>query len=157
MGLFEKTNPPGSEPFSKTKFCVKKEKSLRRKSIKKSLKMAPVVESEVTKHSVHTLVFRSQKRSHEMFIHDQGNLPDSEKDIEAMIKKIKSKSYSEALVQFVDREQARKQAMESRIEVSNPESAENPSGITPGGGGAGAISMTDNPANLNSAQANQLV
>jgi len=117
--------------------------------------MAPVVESEVTKHSVHTLVFRSQKRSHEMFIHDQGNLPDSEKDIEAMIKKIKSKSfYSEALVKFVDREQAKKQAMESRIEVSNPENVENPSGMTPG---AGTISMTDNPANLNSAQANQLV
>ena len=117
--------------------------------------MAPVVESEVTKHSVHTLVFRSQKRSHEMFIHDQGNLPDSEKDIEAMIKKIKSKSfYSEALVKFVDREQAKKQAMESRIEVSNPENVENPSGMTPG---AGAMSMTDNPANLNSAQANQLV
>lgn len=30
---------------------------------------------EVTKHSVHTLVFRSLKRTHDTFISDQGNLP----------------------------------------------------------------------------------
>ena len=30
---------------------------------------------EVTKHSVHTLVFRSLKRTHDMFISDQGALP----------------------------------------------------------------------------------
>merc|ERR1712223_1945558 len=91
-------------------------------------KMAPGVDpiGEGTKHSVHTLVFRSQKRSHEMFIHDQGNLPETDKEIDAMIKKIKSKSYySQGLVQHVDREQAKKQAMESRIEVSNPESVDN--------------------------------
>ena len=30
---------------------------------------------EVQKHSVHTLVFRSLKRTHDMFLSDQGTLP----------------------------------------------------------------------------------
>lgn len=30
---------------------------------------------EVIKHSVHTLVFRSLKRSHDMFLANQGMLP----------------------------------------------------------------------------------
>ena len=30
---------------------------------------------DVQKHSVHTLVFRSLKRTHDMFISDQGNPP----------------------------------------------------------------------------------
>ena len=52
--------------------------------------MAPVPGAdEVTKHSVHTLVFRSQKRAHEMFISDQGSLPDAEKDLDSFIKRIK--------------------------------------------------------------------
>lgn len=34
---------------------------------------------EVTKHSVHTLVFRSLKRTHDMFVSDQGNLPDEDR------------------------------------------------------------------------------
>ena len=119
--------------------------------------MPPGTDSEVTKHSVHTLVFRSQKRSHEMFTHDQGNLPETDKDIDAMIKKIKSKSYyTQALVQHVDREQAKKQAMESRIEVSNPDDSENPSGMAPGSG-AGSNALTENSANPNSASGNQLV
>ncbi|XP_067943821.1 pleiotropic regulator 1-like [Watersipora subatra] len=34
-----------------------------------------VVEQEVQKHSVHTLVFRSLKRTHDMFLSEQGKLP----------------------------------------------------------------------------------
>uniref|UniRef100_A0A0B6ZZ01 Uncharacterized protein n=1 Tax=Arion vulgaris TaxID=1028688 RepID=A0A0B6ZZ01_9EUPU len=30
---------------------------------------------DVQKHSVHTLVFRSLKRTHDMFLADQGNTP----------------------------------------------------------------------------------
>jgi len=119
--------------------------------------MAPGVDpiGEVTKHSVHTLVFRSQKRSHEMFIHDQGNLPETDKEIEAKIKKIKSRSfYSTALVQFVDREQAKKQALDARIEVSNPENVDSSTG-TPGPG-LGPNAGTESAANLNSASGNQL-
>ena len=33
---------------------------------------------EVQKHSVHTLVFRSLKRTHDMFIADQGSLPEQD-------------------------------------------------------------------------------
>ena len=38
------------------------------------------VAEPVVKHSVHTLVFRSLKRSHDMFIHNEG-LPVPEDDI----------------------------------------------------------------------------
>ncbi|RUS86834.1 hypothetical protein EGW08_005430 [Elysia chlorotica] len=34
---------------------------------------------EVQKHSVHTLVFRSLKRTHDMFLSDQGNTPEKDK------------------------------------------------------------------------------
>lgn len=36
---------------------------------------------EVQRHSVHTLVFRSLKRSHDMFVSDQGFLPDIDEDL----------------------------------------------------------------------------
>ena len=118
--------------------------------------MAPVAEAEVTKHSVHTLVFRSQKRSHEMFIHDQGNLPESDREIDAMIKKIKSKSfYSQNLVQFVDREKSRKEAMESRIEVSSTENIESATGATsgvPSGSNSLAENMASNPSSTSGNQ-----
>ena len=82
---------------------------------------------EVTKHSVHTLVFRSQKRAHEMFISDQGNLPEIDKDMDAFIKRIKAKAYYGAnLVSSVEREKQRKLAYENRPDtLINSESAEN--------------------------------
>lgn len=36
---------------------------------------------EVQRHSVHTLVFRSLKRSHDMFVSDQGLLPDVDEEL----------------------------------------------------------------------------
>ena len=84
--------------------------------------MAPGTD-EVTKHSVHTLVFRSQKRSHDMFISDQGNLPESDKDLDEKIKKLKARSfYGQGLVNFVETQKLRKSNMEP-LEVS--ESTEN--------------------------------
>ena len=85
---------------------------------------------EVTKHSVHTLVFRSQKRAHEMFITDQGSLPDPEKDLESYIKRIKAESYyGKSLVERVNQAKVKKEAYESRPDVlreENPENPENP-------------------------------
>lgn len=37
---------------------------------------------EVQRHSVHTLIFRSLKRTHDMFVSDQGFLPEDDKSIE---------------------------------------------------------------------------
>lgn len=31
---------------------------------------------EVQRHSVHTLIFRSLKRTHDMFVSNQGNMPE---------------------------------------------------------------------------------
>lgn len=33
---------------------------------------------EVTRHSVHTLIFRSLKRTHDLFVSDQGGLPEDD-------------------------------------------------------------------------------
>ena len=77
---------------------------------------------EVTKHSVHTLVFRSQKRAHEMFISDQGSLPDSEKDLDIHIKRIKAKAYyGNSLVERVNHAKIRKEAYENRPEALTQE------------------------------------
>ena len=58
---------------------------------------------EVTKHSVHTLVFRSQKRTHDMFIADQGILPASDTVATKMWRNIKAKSAYQHIVQRVDK------------------------------------------------------
>ena len=54
-------------------------------------KMVRAVEfnEEVTKHSVHTLVFRSLKRTHDMFVSDQGALPDVDHESEAILRSVK--------------------------------------------------------------------
>ena len=69
-----------------------------------SIKMVKITDfnEEVTKHSVHTLVFRSLKRTHDMFVSDQGNLPDIDKEAEALLWKVKSKSVYGQVQQKVD-------------------------------------------------------
>jgi len=47
---------------------------------------------EVVKHSVHTLVFRSLKRTHDMFISDQGDLPSVDGDADKLLRGVKSRS-----------------------------------------------------------------
>jgi len=58
---------------------------------------------EVTKHSVHTLVFRSLKRTHDMFVTDQGNLPDLDNESERVLRGIKSSSMYGKIREEVDR------------------------------------------------------
>jgi len=58
---------------------------------------------EIVKHSVHTLVFRSQKRTHDMFISDQGNLPAVDSVTNKVWKSIKARSIYQHLVEKVDR------------------------------------------------------
>jgi len=57
---------------------------------------------EVVKHSVHTLVFRSLKRTHDMFISDQGNLPLFNEDADKLLRGIKSKALYGKVQQKVD-------------------------------------------------------
>merc|ERR1712131_455835 len=47
--------------------------------------------SDVARHTVHTLVFRSLKRTHDTFIADHGCLPNNDKTAEEMKKSIKTK------------------------------------------------------------------
>ena len=72
---------------------------------------------EVTKHSVHTLVFRSLKRTHDMFVSDQGNLPDIDKEAEALLWKVKSKSVYGQVQQKVD--QVRPHTMNVKFSTKN--------------------------------------
>jgi len=64
---------------------------------------------EVTRHSVHTLVFRSLKRTHDMFLSDAGNLPDDDSKAEAVWKKAKAKSIYGPVMDKVDAEKERGQ------------------------------------------------
>lgn len=47
--------------------------------------------SDIARHSVHTLVFRSLKRTHDAFISDHGCMPEPEQSAEEMKKAIKKK------------------------------------------------------------------
>ena len=58
---------------------------------------------EVTKHSVHTLVFRSLKRTHDMFVTDQGSLPEGDAECDANLKGIKSTAMYGKIREEVDR------------------------------------------------------
>lgn len=49
----------------------------------------PVSSEDVQRHSVHTLVFRSLKRTHDMFLCDQGMLPPSDDKAENFRKNVK--------------------------------------------------------------------
>ena len=68
---------------------------------------------EVTKHSVHTLVFRSQKRTHDMFISDQGQLPPLDPKAADLSRKIKARSTYGALIEAVELAKKRKAALHS--------------------------------------------
>ena len=105
--------------------------------------MAPGVD-EVTKHSVHTLVFRSQKRAHEMFISDQGVLPESDKDLDSYIKRIKAKAfYGSNLVERCNHAKAKKEAYDNRPEALTQETSED-----------GADKSNDTQANTGSVTSN---
>lgn len=58
---------------------------------------------EVTKHSVHTLVFRSLKRTHDMFVSDQGNLPLGDQDADKLLLGIKGRAMYGKVREDVDR------------------------------------------------------
>jgi len=65
---------------------------------------------EVTKHSVHTLVFRSLKRTHDFFISDQGNLPDVQDSTYKLWRGVKAKNIYGPVIARVDQHKKRMDA-----------------------------------------------
>ncbi|CAG7834542.1 unnamed protein product [Allacma fusca] len=61
-------------------------------------------EQSVQKHSVHTLVFRSLKRTHDMFLSDQGNLPPVNDKAEKIMKAVKAKDQYGPVMGIVERQ-----------------------------------------------------
>ena len=90
---------------------------------------------EVTKHSVHTLVFRSQKRTHDMFIADQGILPASDLVATKMWRNIKARSAYQHIVQRVDKAKRDREAYQNIYGESMPNDVS--------GGGEGGGDVTD--------------
>ena len=65
---------------------------------------------EVTKHSVHTLVFRSQKRTHDMFISDQGALPAPDLKAAELSRKVKARATYGPIMAAVELNKKRQKA-----------------------------------------------
>lgn len=71
--------------------------------------MSVSASEDVVKHSVHTLVFRSLKRTHDMFLSDQGALPAIDPKAEAIWHKTKAKDIYGPILARVNREKSRGQ------------------------------------------------
>jgi len=65
---------------------------------------------EVTKHSVHTLVFRSLKRTHDMFISDQGALPALDSKATDISRRVKARATYGPIMAAVELNKKRQQA-----------------------------------------------
>ncbi|XP_013141673.1 PREDICTED: pleiotropic regulator 1 [Papilio polytes] len=64
---------------------------------------------DVIKHSVHTLVFRSLKRSHDMFLSNQSLLPPIDEKAEKILKNVKARDSYGQVMSAVEQAQAQKQ------------------------------------------------
>ena len=62
---------------------------------------------EITKHSVHTLVFRSQKRTHDMFISDQGALPSLDPKAADLSRRVKARATYGPIMSAVEQNKKR--------------------------------------------------
>ena len=74
---------------------------------------------EVTKHSVHTLVFRSLKRTHDMFVSDQGALPDVDQEAENILRSIKSRAMYGEVKRRVDKVKSQPEHQRPQPESAN--------------------------------------
>jgi len=119
---------------------------------------------EVTKHSVHTLVFRSLKRTHDMFVSDQGNLPEVDKESEELMWKVKSKAMYGVVQQKVDQVKAMPAHQKANLAAAEEAAASGgalavykPPGVAAGGAlHAGAIDKSNPLAGHSAAQGHQL-
>ncbi|XP_063621929.1 pleiotropic regulator 1 [Cydia splendana] len=73
---------------------------------------------DVIKHSVHTLVFRSLKRSHDMFLANQGMLPPIDEKAEKILKSVKARDgYGQVMVAVQKAQAVKQQEVMSRPET----------------------------------------
>ncbi|KAI8421939.1 hypothetical protein MSG28_009853, partial [Choristoneura fumiferana] len=66
---------------------------------------------DVIKHSVHTLVFRSLKRSHDMFLANQGMLPPIDETAEKILRSVKARDSYGQVMAAVQKAQASQQQL----------------------------------------------
>ncbi|KAK3879399.1 hypothetical protein Pcinc_016029 [Petrolisthes cinctipes] len=67
----------------------------------------PSSSEDVQRHSVHTLVFRSLKRTHDMFLCEQGSLPPLDMEVERLRRKAKARDQYGAVMEVVNQTQRR--------------------------------------------------
>lgn len=68
---------------------------------------APFDPSVVTKYSVHTLIFRSLKRTHDLFISNQGDLPPVDLEAEKILLSTKAKDYYSSVLHLFEDNQVK--------------------------------------------------
>uniref|UniRef100_A0A1A9VA04 Pleiotropic regulator 1 n=1 Tax=Glossina austeni TaxID=7395 RepID=A0A1A9VA04_GLOAU len=81
---------------------------------------------EVQRHSVHTLIFRSLKRTHDMFVSNQGALPEIDDKLEKIRKSIKARDSYSLVFDRVARAESNRKCVEiannsRKNSLSNPE------------------------------------
>lgn len=83
---------------------------------------------DVQRHSVHTLVFRSLKRSHDMFVSNQAMLPEVDEKLEQTKKSIKARDSYGLVFDRVKKANAtrQKQQMDASASVETPPETEEP-------------------------------
>ena len=81
--------------------------------------------ADVQRHSVHTLVFRSLKRTHDMFVASQGNLPPTEPDLEKMKLSIKAKNCYGTVLHEVNLNETKKKRVVQEVEPAKEGEADN--------------------------------
>lgn len=72
---------------------------------------------EVQRHSVHTLVFRSLKRTHDMFLSNQGMLPPIDEAAEKLKKAVKAKDSYSLVFEKVKQNQALKKQQNADLDI----------------------------------------
>ncbi|KAH8388113.1 hypothetical protein KR093_011811, partial [Drosophila rubida] len=91
---------------------------------------------DVQKHSVHTLIFRSLKRTHDLFVSNQGNLPDFDDHLEKVRRSIKARDIYGSVL---DRANQAMHAKKLAIQNGDPE---RPLAITDGSPNAAAAELS---------------
>ncbi|XP_071544681.1 pleiotropic regulator 1 [Panulirus ornatus] len=91
----------------------------------------PSTTDDVQRHSVHTLVFRSLKRTHDMFLCDQGALPPVDELLEKLRRQVKSRDQYGPVLNLV-KQNKRKAATQTVYDGEPEEFQERPEAVTNG-------------------------
>lgn len=99
---------------------------------------------DVQRHSVHTLVFRSLKRSHDAFLNDQGQLPPTNIELEKFKKSIKSKDLYRPILQRV-----RQNELNKKLNTNDKQDTTTTNDDTLEGNDNNIVALTNNNSNNN--------